>query len=330
MIIRNFETRLFAILSAILISMALRSQVPTGNQPGQEVVNQEQAPPIRVVVEEVSVQFIVTDKSNRFLTDLRKEDFQVLEDNKPQEILSFSRESDLPLRIALLIDTSNSVRDRFAFEQQASADFLRSLLRQGKDKAMLGSFDSMAELVQDFTDDTDTLVSGIQSLRPGGGTALYDALFYACRDRLRHEAPPQSIYRRAIIVLSDGEDNQSRTTRKQALEMAQRAEVTIYTITTNIRGAQMPGDKILREFSEQTGGRYFQPRSWEELDETFLEIEQELRSQYSISYRSTSPRDTRFHGIRIIPTDENLRVRARQGYFAVSATDQSNADKLSN
>jgi VWFA-related protein len=194
---------------------------------------------------------------------------------------------------------------------------------------LLGSFDSVTELVQDFTDDTETLVQGIESLRPGGGTALYDAVFYACRDRLIQEAPPQSVFRRAIVILSDGEDNQSRYTRQQALEMAQRAEVTVYSITTNIRGTQMPGDKVLRELSEQTGGRYFQPRSWEDLDDSFQEIDTELRSQYNLTYRATTPRDGQYHEIQIVPKDKELRVRARRGYFAVAATEKPGAENSS-
>jgi len=285
--------------------------------PGQEpATGLQEAPPIRVLVEEVSVQFIVTDKKNRLMTDLLQEDFQVLEEKKPQQITSFTRETDLPLRLGLLIDTSNSIRDRFEFEQRAAADFLRALLRPGEDQAFLGSFDSMAELVHDFTDDLDALVGAIDSLRPGGGTSLYDAIYYGCRDRLLDETPPDGSFRRAMVVLSDGEDNQSRRSRLQALEMAQRAEVIIYTISTNIRGLRMPGDKILQEFAEETGGRYFQPYSWEELHTAFEAINTELRSQYSLAYQPNTPRDGQYHEIKIVPRNKDLRVRARRGYYA--------------
>lgn len=273
-------------------------------------------PPIRVLVEEVTVPFIVVDGRNRYVTNLEKEDFQVMEEKRPQQIISFVRENNLPLRLGLLIDTSNSVRDRFVFEQEAASDFLRTMLRPGQDKAFLASFDTMAELVQDFTDQVEELVDGINRLRPGGGTALYDAIYYGARDRLLEEAPVSSNYRRAMILLSDGEDNQSRFSRQQALEMARRAEVTIYAISTNIRGLRMPGDKVLREFSEETGGSYFQPTRWEDLDSAFLEIENELRSQYSLSYRPTAPRDGRYHSIEILPGKKGLKVRARLGYFA--------------
>jgi VWFA-related protein len=279
-------------------------------------VQQSDGPPIRVFVEEVTVPFIVTDNRNRIITDLTKEDFKVIEEKVPQEITAFTQETDAPLRVGLMIDTSNSVRDRFAFEQRAASDFLRALLRPGQDQAFLASFDSLAELVQDFTNDLDKLVEGIDSLRPGGGTALYDAIFYGSRDRMLEGAPDLGSYRRAMVILSDGEDNQSRYSRLQALEVAQRAEVIIYTITTNIRGVRMPGDKVLQQFAEETGGRYFQPYNLTDLDSAFDAINTELRSQYSISYRPTTPRDGKYHEIEIDPQKRGLRVRARKGYFA--------------
>jgi VWFA-related protein len=277
---------------------------------------QSDAPPIRVVVEEVTVPFIVTDGRNRIITDLNKEDFKVFEEKVEQPITAFVQETGVPLRVGLMIDTSNSIRDRFEFEQRAASDFLRSLLRPEQDLAFLASFDSMAELVQDFTGDLDELVSAVESLRPGGGTALYDAIFYGSRDRLLEGAPDLGSYRRAMVVLSDGEDNQSRYSRLQALEVAQRAEVIIYTISTNIRGVRMPGDRVLRQFAEETGGRYFQPFNMSDLDTAFEEINRELRSQYSISYQPTSPRDGKYHEIEIVPQQRGMRVRARKGYFA--------------
>ncbi|HWP84560.1 MAG TPA: VWA domain-containing protein [Terriglobia bacterium] len=284
--------------------------------PAAQPPDQGQEPVYGVVVEEVRVPFIVTDNRNRLITNLTREDFEVLEDGQKQVINNFSRETDVPLRIGLLVDTSNSIRDRLDFEQRAAAEFLRNILRPGKDKAMLGSFDSMAELLQDFTDDLDKLVGAIQLMRAGGGTALYDAIYYASRDRLMVEAPLSSEFRRALVVLSDGEDNQSRFSRLQTLEMARRAEVTIYTISTNIKGTRLRGDEVLKEFSEESGGRFFQPSSWEDLDEAFQAINDELRSQYILVFRPTTPRDGRYHEIEIVPKQKGLKVRARRGYFA--------------
>jgi VWFA-related protein len=294
------------------VAPALAQETPS---PGQRP-EQGEGPPIRVFVEEVTIPFIVTDNRNRLITDLAKDDFEVLEEKQSQEITSFARETGVPLRIGLLVDTSNSIRDRLDFEQRAGAEFLRNVLRPGMDKALLGSFDSMAELLQDFTDDLDQLIGAIQMMRAGGGTALYDAVYYASRDRLMVEAPLESGFRRALVVLSDGEDNQSRFSRLQTLEIARRAEVTIYTISTNIRGIRTPGDKVLEEFSEETGGRFFRPFSWDDLDEAFNAINAELRSQYTVSFRPTTPRDGQFHEIQIVPKQKGLRVRARRGYFA--------------
>ena len=303
------------ILTILLLGLFLVTA--SAQQPGPPPAGKEdQAPPIRVFVEEVNVQFTVSDNKGHWITDLDKDDFRVLEEKKPQEISAFSRETDLPLRLGLLIDTSNSIRDRFEFEQRASSDFLRALIRPGKDKAFLASFDSIAELVLDFSDDLDKLIPAIQSLRPGGGTSLYDAIYYGSRDKLLEEAPPSNNMRRALVVISDGEDNQSRHSRLQALEMAQRAEVTVYTISTNLRGLKMPGDKVLQEFADETGGRYFQPFTREDMANAFQQINTDLRSQYSLSYRPTTPRDAKYHEIEIVMQRKGLRIRSRRGYYA--------------
>ena len=304
-------------LATSLLAFATMPLLAQQAPPAQESeVQESEGPPIRVVVEEVTVPFIVTDNRNRIITGLKQEDFKVFEEKQEQNISAFVQETGVPLRIGLMVDTSNSIRDRFAFEQRAAADFLRSLLRPEEDRAFLASFDSMTELVRDFTGDLDELVAGIESLRAGGGTALYDAIFYGSRDRLLEGAPDLGSYRRAMVVLSDGEDNQSRYSRLQALEVAQRAEVIIYTISTNIRGVRMPGDRVLRQFAEETGGRFFQPFSRGDLDTAFEAINTELRSQYSISYQPSSPRDGKYHEIEIEPQRRGLRVRARKGYFA--------------
>src|SRR5579871_5586790 len=181
--------------------------------------------PTRIILDvtRVNILFTVTDKKGRFITDLTKDDFQVFEKKKEQTIAQFTAESDLPLRLALLIDTSNSIRDRFKFEQEAAIEFINSTVRPRADKAMLVSFDSSTELVTDLTDDTEKLAAGVRALRPGGGTSLYDAIFYACRDKLQLDQPRDK-FRRALIVVTDGDDNTSRVTRDQALEMAQKAD----------------------------------------------------------------------------------------------------------
>ncbi len=272
---------------------------------------------IRVNVTRVNMLFTVTDKKGRFVTDLGKEDFEVFEGKKQQNIQDFAAESDLPLRLAVLIDTSNSIRDRFRFEQDAASEFLRSLVHLEKDKAMIVSFDTSAQLVADLTDDTDKLDRAIRDLRPGGGTALYDAVFYACRDKLQQDQPLYK-FRRAIVIVSDGDDNQSRYTRDQALEMAQKTDVVIYAISTNISRIDTDGDKILRYFTSETGGRAFFPFKVEDLDQNFADIHNELRHQYNISYQPEPLKtDGLFHLIDMrIKGRKDLVVHARKGYYA--------------
>lgn len=272
---------------------------------------------ITLDVTRVSILFTVSDKKGRFVTNLAKEDMEVIENKRRQNILEFTAESDLPLRLALLIDTSNSIRDRFRFEQEAAIEFLNSLLRPRQDKAMIVSFDTAAEMVSDLTDDHEKLVKTIRDLRPGGGTALYDAIYFACRDRLMKDQPRHK-YRRAIVVLSDGDDNQSRFTREQALEMAQKADVVIYTVSTNITRAPTDGDKILRYMANETGGVPLFPFKVEDLSQSFENISNELRSQYNLLYRPEPlATDGLFHKIDIkVKGRKDLVVRARTGYYA--------------
>lgn len=275
---------------------------------------------IKVKVDEVNVIFTVTDKHGRFVKNLTKNDFAVVDDNRPaQTIVSFRSETDLPLRVGLLVDASNSVRDRFRFEQEAAIEFLNQIIRPRSDRAFTIGFDTTAEVTQDFTDNTELLSRGVRMLRPGGGTALYDALYYACRDKLM-KAQTAGPSRRAIILLSDGEDNQSRVTREEAIEMAQRAEVIIYTISTNVSGVKLRGDKILERLAEATGGRAFFPFKIQDVANAFSEIQDELRSQYALSYKPADFRpDGRYRSIDIIAENhKSLRVRARKGYYAPS------------
>ncbi|MGH9557867.1 MAG: VWA domain-containing protein, partial [Bryobacteraceae bacterium] len=240
--------------------------------------------PITLDVTRVQLLFTVSDKKGRFVNDLTGDDFEIVEAKKPQKILEFTAETDLPLRLAILIDTSNSIRERFRFLQEAATDFVNTVVRPRQDKAMVVSFDSAAELVSDLTGDTEKLTGAIQGLRPGGGTALYDAIFFSCRDKLMEDQPLYK-FRRAMVILSDGEDNQSRWTREQALEMAHKADVVVYTISTNRSGIQTDGDKVLKYFAEQTGGEAFFPFKAQDLSQSFENIANELRHQYNVLYR---------------------------------------------
>ncbi len=272
---------------------------------------------ITLDVTRVQLLFTVSDKKGRFVNDLTKTDFEIFESKKPQSIIEFTAESDLPLRLGILIDTSNSIRERFKFQQEAATDFINTVIRPHQDKAIIVSFDTAAELVSDLTDDTEQLNRAVRGLRPGGGTALYDAIFFACRDKLMQDQPLFK-FRRAMVILSDGEDNQSRWTRDQALEMAHKADVVIYTISTNISHIQTDGDKILRYFAEQTGGLAFFPFKAQDLTQSFENIANELRHQYDVLYRPEPLKtDGLYHPVEIkVKNRKDLVVRARHGYYA--------------
>jgi VWFA-related protein len=290
----------------------------------QPALKQAQAPApespdtrITVDVTRVNVLFTVTDKKGRFITDLTKNDFLVTENKKAQVIQEFTAETDLPLRIGILIDSSNSIRDRFKFAQEAAVEFINSVIRPEQDKAMVVSFDTAAELIADLGGDVEKLAKSIRDLRPGGGTALYDAIYFACRDRLQQDQPRHK-FRRAIIIVSDGDDNQSRMTRDQALEMAQKADVVIYTISTNITRIETDGDKVMKYLSEETGGQAFFPFKVQDLAQSFENIGNELRRQYNIFYRPEPLKaDGLYHEISVrVQGRKDLVVRARKGYYA--------------
>ena len=272
---------------------------------------------IRKRVDEVNVVFTVTDKRDHFVKDLTQSDFRVIDNNKPANIQSFSRQTNLPLRVGLLIDASNSVRDRFKFEQEAAIEFLNQIIRPPYDKAFVIGFDTTPEVTQDFTDDTQALSHGVRMLRAGGGTAMYDAIYFACRDKLMNADKGLLATRRTIILLSDGEDNQSRVSREEALEMALRAEVIVYAISTNTSGIKLRGDKVMEHFAEETGGKAFFPFKIEDVSNAFLEISDELRSQYAISYKPADfVADGKYRKIEILADNKKYHVRARKGYYA--------------
>ncbi|MGB8916545.1 MAG: VWA domain-containing protein [Candidatus Sulfotelmatobacter sp.] len=287
----------------------------TAGDPGADAGD---IPRIRVGTNEVNVVFTVTDKHGKRVTDLKQGDFRIVDDNKAaDEIRSFHAETNLPLQVGLLIDASNSVRDRFKFEQESAIEFLNQTVRRGYDQAMVVGFDATPEVTQDFTDNTEKLAHGVRELRPGGGTALYDALYYACRDKLLKKAQAGAT-RRAIILLSDGEDNLSHVTREEAIEMAQRADAIVYTISTNVSGTKGAGDKVMERIADATGGRAFFPFQIRDVANAFAEIQDELRSQYAVSYKPADFKaDGHFRTIEIVASDrKNFRVRARRGYYA--------------
>ncbi|MGD0508995.1 MAG: VWA domain-containing protein [Terriglobales bacterium] len=292
------------------------AQAPAQPENPAKSESDESVATIRSEVNEVRVVFTVTDRHGRYIKDLKSDDFRVIDDQKPAELRSFRSETDLPLQVGLLVDASNSVRDRFKFEQEAAIEFLNSIIRPRYDKAFVVGFDATPEVTQDFTDNTENLSAGVRMLRAGGGTAMYDALYFACRDKLLKQDQVGPV-RRAIILLSDGDDNLSHVTREEAIDMAQRAEVIVYTISTNISGTKGKGDKVLERIAEATGGRAFFPFQMRDVSDSFVSIQEELRSQYAVAYKPANfVADGRYRTIEILAQDKGLKVRTRKGYYA--------------
>jgi Ca-activated chloride channel homolog len=276
---------------------------------------------ISVDVNLVNILFTVADRKGKFVTNLKKEDFKVFEDDKTQSITNFSTETNLPLTITLLVDTSGSIRDKLKFEEEAAIEFFYSTLQRGKDRGSVIIFDSAVELIQDFTDDPEKLADQIRRIRAGGGTSLYDAIYLAANEKLANQEG-----RRIIILITDGDDNSSRVSMTETLEAAQRNLVTIYAISTNSAAyfgskEQERGDKTLKKFAEETGGKAFFPLKIQDLASSFLDIHDELRSQYQIAYRPTNDaRDGTFRRIRVDVADKRFKARHKTGYYMPKTT----------
>jgi len=316
------------VLLAMLLA-ALLASAPGVAQPPPPP--EDTAPPIRIEVDLVNVVFSVTDRRNRHVPGLAPNDFAVYEDGVSQEIKYFASETNMPLRIGLLIDTSNSVRPRFQFEQEAAVDFLHTVLRPKSDRAFVIGFDVTPVMAQDYTDDPLDLAEAIRSLRAGGGTALYDALFVACRNKLAEGSGNN--FRKMIILLSDGEDVYSHVTREEALEMCRANEVSIFTVSTSAppikytekaQSLQDPcqvlgrdGDKVLRHLAEMTGGTAYCPFSTIDVGRSFENIANQLRTQYTLAYTPTNrTRDGTFRSINIETRRKDVRIHHRPGYYA--------------
>lgn len=303
---------------ATLPSPALSATATTAVAPSAPSDSEEQSVlTIKKRVDEVHLLFTATDRHGRFVKNLTQNDFYILDDHKPpQSILEFRRETDLPLELGLVVDVSGSIRSRFTFEQESAIAFMQHTLRPSFDKAFVMSFNGRPQLVQDFTDRVPVLAQGVQRMRAGGGTALYDAIYQACRDKLLKGDTSRPV-RHALIVLSDGDDNQSEVNRETAIEMAQRAEVIIYTISTDDSPTYQRGDRVLQQLADSTGGRAFFPLKVKDVSRSFSAIEDELRSQYIVSYKPAQfDADGRFRSIELSSQKKDLSLRARRGYYA--------------
>ena len=269
-------------------------------------------------VNEVNLIFTVTDKRGRYIPNLQQGDFALLDDQKtPARVNSFHQQINLPLRVGIVIDASTSIRSRFQFEQQSATEFLLDILKSRSDRAFVMGFDVTPTVTQDWTNNIDALETGVNRLRPGGGTALFDAVYTACRDKLLDVSRGQEPVRKAIVLISDGDDNQSRVRPDEVIKECERAETIIYAISTNRTPSRGKGDAVLTQMAESTGGRVFFPPSVEEMSSSFKDIEEELRSQYALTYTPADFKyDGSFRSIYLYCNDRRFQARAKKGYFA--------------
>lgn len=281
---------------------------------------QEQPRLFRAVVDVVSLNVTVVDSQNRYITDLNEEDFAVFEDGARQDLTVFNR-SSLPIALSLLIDTSASMEARMATAQEAAIGFARKLRPQ--DLAQVVDFDSRVEVLQDFTNDIADVERAIRSTSAGGSTALHNALYISLRELAKVKArSAEEVRRRAIVVLSDGEDTSSLVSYEEVLELAKRSEVGIYTIALIAKDApQTKGFReaefILRQLAQETGGRSFFPSRIEDLRNVYGQIADELSSQYSLGYASKNQRrDGAWRRITVQVARPQVTARTKRGYYA--------------
>jgi Ca-activated chloride channel family protein len=327
--LRRWVHGLAGLALAAALPVAILAQAPPATPPAQPPAAQPPAAPpadqspdaggptLRLGVNEVNLIFTVTDKHGHYIPNLKQNDFALLDDQKaPAKVTSFRQQINLPLRVGVVIDASTSIRSRFEFEQQSATEFLLEILKARSDRAFVMGFDVTPTVTADWSNNLDALQTGINRLRPGGGTALFDAVYTACRDKLLTERGQEPV-RKAMVLISDGDDNQSRVRPDEAIKMCERSETIIYAISTNWTPSRGKGDQVLDQMSTATGGRVFFPPSVEEMSNSFHEIEAELRSQYALTY---TPADFKYDGsfrpIYLYCNDRRYQVRAKKGYFA--------------
>ncbi len=322
------------VLLALSAGTAWTQDSPAPPAPPQSPQRPGQQPaPLTTTTGLVHLVVTVTDRHHNFITDLDKGDFKVIEQGQPQEIKFFGRETDLPLRIALLLDTSNSIRPRLEFEKDAAVDFLNKVIRRNKDLAFLMTFDNEPEVIQDYTGDLDQLMTAIRAQRAGGGTALNDAICMAS-EKLMHAPQPEGTnkdMRRVVVVISDGQDNLSDRALTDAIDASIKSEAAVFSVSTNtdwlaVDDASKPskyhleaGDKVLEQFADQTGGHAFFPYRIDDLAQSFLDIGTELRSQYFIAYApSNPPAIGAYRPIDVQTSRKGLIVNTRKGYYGTA------------
>jgi len=284
---------------------------------------QPQRPSFRLGIDVVSLNVTVTDAENHYVTDLHEADFVVYEDGVQQDVTFFNR-TQLPIALALLMDTSASMEERMAMAQAAAIGFAERL--RAEDLASVIDFDSRVNVLQEFTHDGKLLETAIRRTAAGGSTSLYNALYISLKQLATVEVQrTEDIRRQAIVLLSDGEDTSSLVTFDEVLELAKRSETSVYAIALRAREERSrtgfrEADYVLRQLSQETGGRAFFLENANELPAIYQKISDELSSQYTLGYTSKNPkRDGRWRRIVVRLSRTGVMARTKQGYYAPSA-----------
>jgi Ca-activated chloride channel homolog len=305
-----------------LTSAAGQQQKPEDKQQVPEKVE-------RIDITNVTLPVIVTDKNNRFVGNLDRANFEVYEDKRPQKIIDFQAATDLPLYIAILMDTSGSVKGKLKFEKDATISFLQTVLKRRKDQAMFVTFDSTVEMRQDFTDDLNLLTKAITPVKASGYTSLYDSVYRVCEEKMFNVPTP----RKVIVVISDGTDTNSDRTLEEAIELAQRNEVVVFGISTKGAGffgieggtLQSEDDKDLRRLCEETGGEISFPGNFLDLERAFSNINDKARRYYLLAYEPQEPERPGYRKIEVkLVGRKDLKLRTRRGYNVAKRSSEKN------
>jgi Ca-activated chloride channel family protein len=286
----------------------------------KETAGKQKPQVFRAAIDIVSLNVTVIDGQNRYVTDVNEQEFSVFEDGAKQDLIFFNRTS-LPIALSLLIDTSASMESRLSIAQEAAIGFARKLRAQ--DLAQIVDFDSRVEIAQAFTNNVADLEKAIRATTAGGSTSLHNAIYISLRELSKIRAKSEEdIRRRAIVVLSDGEDTSSLVSYEEVMDLAKRSETAIYTIGLQSKdGPQTKGFReaefTLRQFAQETGGRAFFPMRIEDLKDVYSQIAAELSSQYTMGYASKNPRrDGAWRRIVVQVARPNITARTKRGYFA--------------
>lgn len=305
--------------TAAAVAIAAACVIGTGAAAPQPPDTAAQAPSFRAGVDVVSLNVTVTDREGRFVTDLEESAFRIYEDGVQQEINFFTR-TQLPLALALLIDTSASMDEKMATAQEAAIGFAQRL--RPEDLAEIVDFDSRVNILQPFTNDVEQLEDAIRRTTAGGSTSLYNAIYIALRELAKAPLRQADLRREAIVVLSDGEDTSSLVSFDEVLELAKRSNTAVFCIglqseESRSRSGFREADFVLRQLAQETGGRTFFPERVEELPEIYRQISDELSSQYSVGYISANPlRNGRWRRVIVRVDRDAVSARTRQGYYA--------------